>query len=267
VVIMSAADKRSVFAVPKRAVTYLGTTDTFHSDAETWPPITGADADYLLAAAAARFASPPLGRGDVIAAWSGLRPLVAEEGKSASDTSRRDEVWTGPGGMLSIAGGKLTAYRRMAERVVDQVETALGRGVSRCRTAKTPLPGGEISPDALTAELAEAGVTGAPATRLANLYGSEARTLMECGGGVEAEAVHAVLSEGALTLEDYMVRRSARAWFDADGGLCALDAATAAMAPLLDWSEARQSAQVEAFRARRAADLAGLQAVSAGGSG
>ena len=126
-IIMSAADRRGVFAVPKGAVAYIGATDTFEVHASPWPAITRADADYLIAAAVARFSTPPLTRADVVGAWSGVRPLVGEEGKKASDISRRDELWTGPAGMLSIAGGKLTAYRRMAERVVDRVEAALDR--------------------------------------------------------------------------------------------------------------------------------------------
>ena len=242
-VIMTAADRRSVFAVPRGAVTYLGTTDTFHPTAETWPPVTAADADYLLDAAAARFATPRLGLADIVSVWSGLRPLVAEEGKSASDTSRRDEVWSGPGGVLSIAGGKLTAYRRMAERVVDQAETALGRSPSPCRTATTPLPGGERTP------------TGAP-DRLASLYGGEADDVARDGGDVAAEVRQAVLREGALTLEDYWVRRSARAWFDSDGGMAALATAADVMAPLLGWSPARLESEIAACRQRRESDLA-----------
>src|SRR5450432_1280127 len=126
-VIMPAADRRSVFAVPKGDFTYIGTTDTFYPTSDYWPRIEAADVDYLLAAAAARFSTPALGHRDVVAAWSGLRPLVAQAGKSASEISRKDEVWTGPAGVLAIAGGKLTAYRKMAERVVDMAQEALGQ--------------------------------------------------------------------------------------------------------------------------------------------
>jgi glycerol-3-phosphate dehydrogenase len=140
-IIFPAPDRRSVFAVPKGKTTYIGTTDTFHPTTEDWPEITGADADYLLAAVAEWFSVRPLTRVDVASAWSGVRPLVGEEGKSASDISRKDELWTGPAGVLSIAGGKLTAYRKMAERVVDQIEETLGRKPAQSRTAKEPLPG------------------------------------------------------------------------------------------------------------------------------
>jgi glycerol-3-phosphate dehydrogenase len=252
-VIVPAGGGRSIFVVPKGEATYIGTTDTFHPDAEAWPPITAADADYLLAAANARLAGPPIMLSDIAATWSWVRPLVSEAGKGASETSRRDELWTGPAGVLSIAGGKLTAYRRMAERVADKVEAALGRPARACQTARQPLVGGETAPEQVCAHLESQGVTGPAAERLIGLYGAEAVGLV---GGPAAEAAHAVLCEGALTLEDYWVRRSGRAWFDPDGGLKALPQAANAMAPLLGWSAGRMQAEIDQCQRRRAADLA-----------
>ncbi|MGI9169306.1 MAG: FAD-dependent oxidoreductase [Caulobacteraceae bacterium] len=228
-VILTAADRRGLFAVPRGAITYIGTTDTFEDQTSPWPAITAADADYLLAAAAARFRTPPLTRADVVSAWAGVRPLVAEEGKSASDISRRDELWTGPAGVLSIAGGKLTAYRRMAQRVVDHVESALGVKHRPCRTADEALIGGDAASD-----------------------------IHAVAGGPAGEAAHAALIEGALTLADYWFRRSGRAWFDPDG-LAALAPAAQAMAPLLGWTGARTAEEIEACRRRHEIDMAGLR--------
>ena len=257
-IIMPAADRRSVFAVPKGEFTYLGTTDTFYPDSDYWPRIEAVDIDYLLAAAAARFSVKPLGAADIVSAWSGIRPLVAEEGKSASDISRKDEVWTGPGGVLSIAGGKLTAYRRMAERIVDMAEQALGRAPSPARTAEEPLVTGDLDPHALAARLT-ADHGSLAAERLVQLYGSEAPDLV---GGPASEARHAVLREGALTLEDYWARRSARAWFDHEGGLAALAPAATEMAVLLGWSATETQDQIEACRRLHAGSLAALTTVT-----
>lgn len=221
--IMSAPDRRGVFAVPKGQMVYLGTTDVFHEAPEVWPPITGGDVDYLLATAARSFTIPPLTRGDILSAWSGLRPLIAQGGKSPSEISRRDEVWTGPAGVISIAGGKLTAFRAMARRVVDDAEAALGRRPSPCRTAEEPLIGAE-----------------APAPDSPDVAG---------------EAERAVLSEGVLRLEDWWARRSSRAWFAVGGGMDQLETAAEAMAPLLGWDEARRREEVEACRRIRAQDL------------
>ena len=245
-VIFPAADKRSVFAVPKGQMTYLGTTDTFYETADYWPRIEAADVDYLLAAAAARFRCEPLKPGDITSAWSGVRPLVAEEGKSPSDISRHDEVWTGPHGVISIAGGKLTAYRRMAERITDTVQEALGLKVTPSQTAELPLIGGDVDVEAMKIRLIHNELTGQEAARLVQLYGSESPQAM---GGPEAEAHRAVLWEGAVMLEDYWVRRSARAWFDPDGGMAALEPASIEMAGLLGWSEDERMRQIGACRA------------------
>ncbi len=225
-IIMNAADGRGVFAVPKGPVTYLGTTDTFHPDAEAWPPITAQDVEYLLAATNRRFAVDPITPADIVSVWSGVRPLVAQAGKSASEISRRDELWTGPAGMISIAGGKLTAYRQMAQRVVDAVELAMGRKPQASRTAVTPLIGGDAGAD-----------------------------IASIPGGVSAQAIHAVLVEGALTLEDWWVRRSGRAFFDLDAGMGALQTAADAMAPLLGWSSAEIARQVAICRDQHTRDM------------
>jgi glycerol-3-phosphate dehydrogenase len=247
-VIMPAADRRSVFAVPKGRATYIGTTDAFYDGADLWPRIERADADYLIEAAARCFATPPLREADITSAWSGVRPLVAEAGKSASEVSRKDEVWVGPAGVISIGGGKLTAYRRMAERVVDRIEAALGRTVSACRTAEEPLPAGDLDVASARAALERDGVSSLQADRLVSLYGAEAFAIVADGGDIAAEARHAVLAEAALTLEDYWVRRSARAWFAEGGGQADLAPAAAAMAPLLGWDDRERARQIAACR-------------------
>jgi glycerol-3-phosphate dehydrogenase len=256
-VTMTAADKRGVFVVPRAAIAYLGTTDTFYPDSSYWPDISGADVDYLLAAANRVFLGTPLTRADVIGMWSGVRPLIAEGGhKSPSEISRRDEMMTSPAGVITIAGGKLTAYRRMAERIVDLCLARLQRTAQRSSTAEQTLPGGEVqSLPALVEQLIDAGHSAAAADRLAMLYGAEA---MAVADGVAAEARHAVLREGAVTLEDYWIRRSARARFDLDGGLGSLQPAAAAMAPLLGWSEVDVAREIAHCRSVREAECAVL---------
>ena len=265
-VIMSAADKRTVFAVPKGEFTYIGTTDTFYPQAAAWPKIDKTDVAYLLAATKARFATPPLTSKDVGAAWAGLRPLVAEEGKSASDISRRDEIWTGPGGVLSIAGGKLTAYRKMAERIVDMAEAALGRKPQKSKTAITPLVGGDVDVPRAVAGLKSSTISGLQAERLVALYGSEAAGVIAQGAGPAAEARQAVLHEGAVTLEDYWVRRSGRAWFDHNGGMAALAPAAAEMAELLGWSAVETGRQIDHCRSIHNDTLAALNAPATSGA-
>jgi glycerol-3-phosphate dehydrogenase len=246
-VLMSAADRRPIFAVPRGEVTYLGTTDTFFPRLKYWPEIEAEDVDYLLDASSRSFCIEPLVPGDVVSSWTGVRPLISEAGKRPSEISRRNEVWTGPAGILSIAGGKLTAYRRMVERVADTVVERLGQPAIPAVSQDCPLMGGDIEPAPID-ETARSG--NQQRDRLADLYGSEASDVRADGGDLLAEVRQAVRREGALRLEDYWVRRGARAFFDLDAGLSSLDPASREMARLLDWSEETRAAEVAACRLR-----------------
>jgi len=256
-IVWNAPDGRSLFAVPRGSYVYIGTTDTFYAEPEYWPSITGEDVAYLLDAANRMIAGSPLSAADIVSLWSGLRPLLAAKGKTPSEISRRDEVMEGRGGILSIAGGKLTSYRSMAERMVNQCETRLQRDPHPSPTAGEPLPGGEIggSLAKLQQQVLALGLNPEAAERATRLYGNEALQVFRSGSGPEVEAGYAVTVEGALTLEDYWVRRSARAWFDADGGLAALEPAARAMGSVLGWSGAEQERQVEACRLQRINDM------------
>jgi len=237
--IIRAPDKRSIFAVPRGAFTYVGTTDVFHDGADYWPAPERADIGYLLRATEAALSIDPIRDGEIVSLWSGVRPLIAQPGKKANEVSRKDEIWTSPGGMISIAGGKLSAYRAMAERVVDLVVERLGASALPCSTAEAPLPGGSRSlGDSLSRLDPRA------AERLAGLYGDEASEILIAGGDVAAEAARAVTHEGAACLEDYWVRRSARAWFDQGAGLAALAPAAEAMGALLGWDDAMKAAEI-----------------------
>lgn len=248
-VITLGPDKRPVFAVAAGPVTYLGTTDTFYADPDEWPTIDASDVRYLFDAMGRTFDGPALGPADVVSLWAGVRPLIAPaEGNDASpsELSRRDETWTGPAGVVSVAGGKLTAYRTMAERIVDGLVADLGTGSLRCRTADVPLVGGDGDSDTLVARLDER--VGGAANRLVDLWGSDAAAIVDDGGDVAAEARFAVCHEGALRLEDLWIRRSARGWFTLDPVGDDLEVAADAMAGLLGWSAARRAAEVAACR-------------------
>jgi glycerol-3-phosphate dehydrogenase len=173
--------------------------------------------------------------------------LISQPGRRPSEISRRDEVWTGPGGILSIAGGKLTAYRKMVERVADTVFERLGQPATPAVSQDRPLIGGDFE-SAPIDEAAKAGQQ--PRDRLTDLYGSEASDVQADGGDLAAEVRQAVRREGALRLEDYWVRRAARAFFDLDAGLSTLEPASQEMARLLDWNEETRAAEVAACRHR-----------------
>lgn len=113
-------DGRMIFAIPRQRVTYVGTTDTDYSENIEEVSAQPSDATYLIGAVNSAFCVN-LEVKDIESSWAGLRPLINEEGKTASELSRKDEIFESPSGLISIAGGKLTGYRKMAERTVDLV--------------------------------------------------------------------------------------------------------------------------------------------------
>ncbi|HLK12782.1 MAG TPA: glycerol-3-phosphate dehydrogenase/oxidase [Candidatus Binatia bacterium] len=268
VVVMQARDRRSVFAVPRDGVTYLGTTDTDYGAPTLYPAVTADDADYLLEAANRTFSGPPLGRADVLGAWAGLRPLLHEEGKRPSEISRKDEIMVdAASGLVSIAGGKLTTYRTMAERVVDLVCRRLGASGKPGRTAALPLPGGERAPGelpALVRRVAEALPRLGPgaAERLVRLHGTGAEAICaraaadrDAGAPLpglpdvpRAEVEHVLETEMALTLTDVLERRTRALLFAPGQGLEAAETVAALMARRLGWDAARAAAEVDRYR-------------------
>jgi len=266
IVVMAARDKRSVFAVPHGDFVYLGTTDTDYGEPADHPEITAADADYLLDAANQTFVGPPLGTQDVVSAWAGLRPLVHQEGKKPSEISRRDEIIVAESGLISIAGGKLTTHRRMAERVVDVVCERLGRKAA-CRTADVMLTGGEFTPEELVTLAVDLrrrlpALQPGGGDRLVQLYGGDAERIAaraEANAAsaallpgsahvLRAEVEHVLDEEMALTLEDVLERRTRRLLFDARQGLDEVEAAADLAAARLGWDAARRTAEIDAYR-------------------
>jgi len=114
-------DGRMIFAIPRGQMTYVGTTDTDFKEDKCDIRVTKTDAGYLIDAINNMFHSIQLSIEDIQSSWAGLRPLIHKEGKSASELSRNDEIFESESGLLSIAGGKLTGYRKMAQRIVNLI--------------------------------------------------------------------------------------------------------------------------------------------------
>jgi len=267
IAILATRDKRSIFAIPRGDVTYLGTTDTsYGGGADPEPPVARADVAYLLDPVPQAFDVAPIAPEEVVAAWAGLRPLLAEPGKPPAELSRRDEVSVGRAGMVTIAGGKLTGYRKMGADVVLRVFEALGKPPAP-PPVDVPLPGGDFDGDldALAGRVArDAGVDARTALRLARLYGTEAvavcargREPLVAGGAVVAGEVDwAVAVEGALDARDVVYRRTRAALYDPDVRGAIAPAVAERMAGLLGWDAARVAAETAAVAAQLAADLA-----------
>lgn len=114
-------DRRMIFAIPWWGHTYIGTTDTAYEGDPDHIHATAEDVEYLVEATNTVFTRSPIRTEDITSTWAGVRPLVYEKGKTLGELSRKDEVFKSPGGLITITGGKLTGYRKMAERVVQLI--------------------------------------------------------------------------------------------------------------------------------------------------
>jgi glycerol-3-phosphate dehydrogenase len=225
----AAHDGRYIFIVPWEDRVYAGTTDTpYQGDLDT-PAVGDADRDYILAAVAGLF--PGVSDRDVVASWAGLRPLLgpqpgqddAGDAKS-SDLSRKHAVISGPFGLYTITGGKLTTYRAMAEDLVDRVAADLG-DARPCRTREIPLGLHGAAAAAVRLARDEVRRLGLPprtAVRLVQRYGDDWREATQLIGedlslgepvadGLPVLGVEVSLArsrEMALTEEDIYVRRT-----------------------------------------------------------
>jgi len=149
----------------------------------------------------------------------------------------------------------------MAQQIVDRCEKVLGRTHATAPTDEQPLPGGDFAEtfESLCSRIELCGLSPQEAERAAFLYGSEALTIFPKGKGLAAEVHHAVMSEGAITLEDFWVRRSARARFDEQGGLSDLEATADIMGKLLEWTDSEKAQQVQTCRKIRADEMRHVQ--------
>ncbi len=229
-------DGRMIFAIPRGKVTYVGTTDTNYNSDKDKVETDLADAIYLIAAVNNMFPSIELEMEDIESSWAGLRPLIHEEGKSASELSRKDEIFTSDSGLISIAGGKLTGYRKMAERVVNRISRELeeeeGRKLKECTTDTIPLCGNgfknykEVKKymDKIHDRFKPEGFSKYDAWYLVTNYGKQTEDILERFGKrkEKKKAERMILSELEFTVAhemvqsplDFFVRRTGRLYFD-----------------------------------------------------
>ncbi|GIU85561.1 MAG: glycerol-3-phosphate dehydrogenase [Acidimicrobiia bacterium] len=267
VVVPVPKDRRSVFVVPwgerddgTFTFTYIGTTDTDYDGPLDDPQCTPDDVEYLLRAINASVTTP-IGPGDVLGTWAGLRPLVRDAGSArTADLSRRHSVRTSPAGVVTVTGGKLTTYRRMAADAVDEVVRVLGVD-ARSRTKHLRLHGvtGWDSPD-LPRELATR--YGGDARDVLALARADARLGEPLVPGlptIRAEVVYAARAEMARTVDDVLSRRTRVRILARDASAAAADEVAGLMAGELGWDEAERRRQAERYRAAVAAERAAAQ--------
>lgn len=280
IVFTSPRDERMLFLVPWGNLAYIGTTETEYDGELDRPYATAEDVAYVLEASNQAFPSAHLTEESIISTWAGVRPLIAsEEGsdegtgeKDAYDRSREHEIYESDSGLISIAGGKLTTYRHMAEQIVDTVVARLAArsgsgGFQECVTDETCLD--PASPHELRrwvklrgANSPLPGVERSLARHLVARYGSLSGSLVRRMAYdlqlmerivpglpyVWAEVDHALASEMVLTLSDLLVRRMPLIYTAPDQGLTVAPPLAEYLATPLGWDEQETARQLAAYR-------------------
>jgi glycerol-3-phosphate dehydrogenase len=272
VVIPVPKDKRSLFVVPWGDLTYVGTTDTDYDGPLDDPQCTSEDIAYVLRALNQSITTG-VTPADIVGTWAGLRPLVKQAtGGRTADLSRRHRVQVSPAHVVTVTGGKLTTYRRMASDTVDEVMKILDRR-GRSRTRRVRLLGAEgfVEPaDAATAAAHLAGRFGGEAVHVEALIDAEpalAEPLVPGLPYLAAEAVYAARHEMAVTLDDVLSRRTRARLLARDASAEGAPHVAGLLATELGWDEAETDGQVRAYldAVNRDRDAAGLPAALAFG--
>jgi glycerol-3-phosphate dehydrogenase len=272
----SPIDRRVMFVLPWGQHAYIGTTDTDFTGSPAEVRAEEKDVDYLLQSANSVFPEAKLTHADVVSTWAGVRPLLApaRTGAAESATSREHAIWWDRSGLLSIAGGKLTTYRVMAEQVVDVAAKRLKAahrvesGISP--TEHLPLPGTPEGPwpafdQRIRAGAIALGLDDDAGYHLARAYGEDAELVLAAirddpaqGARIAegfpylwAEVPHAVRREMAMTLDDLLIRRMHLFYQARDGGVPVARAVAERMAaePGIGWDAAEVERQVDRYRA------------------
>jgi glycerol-3-phosphate dehydrogenase len=262
-------DGRMIFAIPRDQSCYIGTTDTFHDDGPDKLNTEKVDIEYLLLATNRLFPDAKISADDVLSSWVGVRPLIYQEGKKAGELSRKDEIFVAPGGLISIAGGKLTAYRLMAKKTVDllmnQEKSWKLRKQIFPSTRNYPLGGGnfeknqspEIFSALLTPKQGQLLISEWIIQKWVDRYGTNASELirMFCELALEsseynlikAELYYCVAHEAVCTLSDFLIRRTGMLYFEREAIASIYNALNEELAILLQWNEAKKLASLREF--------------------
>lgn len=279
VVCFHPSDGRVLFAIPWGEQTYLGTTDTDYIGDPGEVCATLDDVDYLIDVSNHHFPEFLISRDDVISTWAGLRPLIRPVNQNNVDesaVSREHQILVGKDGVITIAGGKLTTYRKMSKEVVDTAVKLLrlsnqlpSKPLVDAHTDRAPLPGARDWPANddhqqvadMILDQSNNLISPKSAKLLANTYGMRglmiakmiverpvlATPIIEGRAEVMAQIDHGVLNEFAASVTDVMERRTQIFYRDSDQGLGAAEKVGARMAELLGWDDTTRAAMVKEY--------------------
>ncbi|EAE1298846.1 glycerol-3-phosphate dehydrogenase/oxidase [Listeria monocytogenes] len=263
-------DGRMVFAIPRDKKVYVGTTDTVYDEAVINPKALESDHNYVIKAINYMFPDVHITEKDIESSWAGVRPLIYEEGKDPSEISRKDEVWFSESGLITMAGGKLTGYRKMAEKLLDDVSKSLaketGKKYKPVQTKHLPISGGDIGgSEQLEAFLSKKakegnnrfGWTLEKGREMAKRFGSNIDQLFTYAqehkeqnettlpNSLYAELRYSIQHEAVTTPIDFLLRRTGYLLFDMPYLLEWKDAVVDEMAKQFHWSDDVKQTYIE----------------------
>ncbi|MBC2313739.1 glycerol-3-phosphate dehydrogenase/oxidase [Listeria welshimeri] len=263
-------DGRMVFAIPRDKKVYVGTTDTVYDEAVINPKALESDHNYVIKAINYMFPDVHITEKDIESSWAGVRPLIYEEGKDPSEISRKDEVWFSESGLITMAGGKLTGYRKMAEKLLDDVSKTLtketGKKYKPVQTKHLPISGGDIGgSEQLESFLSKKakegnnrfGWTLEEGREIAKRYGSNIDQLFTYAqehkeqeestlpNSLYAELRYSIQHEAVTTPIDFLLRRTGYLLFDMPYLLEWKDAVIDEMAKQFHWSDEVKKTYIE----------------------
>jgi glycerol-3-phosphate dehydrogenase len=260
------ADERGriVFVMPHDRYVLVGTTDTDFSGDPAGLRTEIGDVEYLLAVLAESLPGVKLTNTDVATSFAGLRALVREkDGASPSSVPREEVILESASGLITVAGGKFTTHREIAQRLVDLVMKRLKRPPGICPTLATPFPGARAlstsvdsgggpsmrSIPAASAEILKAryGTRAPVVARIAARRPELAEPLSRNCPAIGAEVVNAVINEMAHSVADFLIRRTSLSWRSPLEAEAAAPAVARIMAAELGWDRAREEAEVASF--------------------
>lgn len=234
-------DGRMIFAIPRAGKAYVGTTDTFYDGDPAVPTVSSEDRAYLLKSIHYMFPEVNITDDDIESSWAGVRPLILEEGKDPSEISRKDEIWESDSGLITIAGGKLTGYRKMAKTTVDLLAGKLAQQSNKTYPASStkgmPISGGDVGGSSNFSDYikqyiqlgVDSGLGVKDSEAILAMYGSNAPVLFDIAKNEGDEGAssglpqklfvqlkYALDHEMAATPVDFFFRRTGTLLFDID---------------------------------------------------
>lgn len=269
-------DDRMIFAIPRGGITYIGTTDTDYSGDKDQVRTSAEDAGYLVNGVNHAFPSIHLTVNDIISSWAGLRPLINQSGKKADEISRKDEVFISGTGLISIAGGKLTGYRKMSLKVVNIVANKLRSEYHihsrKARTKSIKLTGNHFRGsrevgkyiDEVRVKLASRGLGLTETNYLVHNYGRQSDQIISIiAKSTEADPRLKLLlaelefcgeKELVVSIVDFFIRRTGRLFFDIESVRKYLEPVLSAMTKYFEWppdrvEEERNRLETEIYNA------------------